>query len=67
MTRKEANEKLGEFMKHLKHEVSLDDVDKIMDFIEDYEEGLGMYPTLNKKGKFLWDEPNESSEPNGMK
>ena len=64
MTRKEANEKLNEFIKTLAYEVSLDDVDKIMDFIEDYEEGLGMYPSLNKKGKFLWDDP---TEPNGTK
>lgn len=61
MTKKEANEKLGEFIRTLTYEVTLEDVDKIMDFIEDYEEGLGMYPSLNKKGKFLWDDPTEQN------
>ena len=64
MTRKEANEKLNEFIKTLAYEVTLEDVDKIMDFIEDYEVGLGMYPPLEKKGRFAWDDPNE---PTGTK
>ena len=64
MTRKEANEKLGEFIKTLAYEVTLEDVDKIMDFIEDYEVGLGMYPQMTKKGEFKWEDP---TEPNGTK
>ena len=60
MTRKEANEKLGEFIKTLAYEVTLEDVDKIMDFIEDYEEGLGMYPQMTKKGEFKWEVDNEN-------
>lgn len=56
MTRNKAALTLSELLN-----IDLQTAQRILDFIEDSENGLGMYPPMNKKGKFEWDQEMNSS------